>query len=247
MTSKAKVFILSWILLTIGVLVPNFAFAEGFSCSDIFVKSNVSSFRGETETVFGQAVSFLRVDSNSLNMRKISSALLDNDKAIFIGIAENSHMYIVAGRYRYDGDFLISEPSISYSEKLSEGVVIRLEDSDGSLKKSLVEYFNAGNRPRSVDCVSGVCSIISRVSQMKVNESTLRTLFPQVFLRKVLQHGFTKPNGEEIGVQLLVVGDERIEDLVRKMQTRSLVEIAKLAAVLTPFIGFSAGSAHFIH
>jgi hypothetical protein len=184
-----------------------------------------TEFIPQSETIFGQDLHYLRVPSRYLRQGILFSAKrLDSQSALFIGIEPNGHTYLLAGGTRYDGNSPTQEQSIRKTKLLSSGIVIRIEDPDGKLTQNIEQYLNKHNEPFAFNCASGTCLITWRANQITIDEKRLRTIFPKVLLERYVDGVVRDGNGNELNLDVFVLGDSSLAGLIEAMEERQKSE-----------------------
>ncbi len=122
--------------------------------------------------------------SSNLTFGKLSSSKLNSKNAVFIGIIEKGHAYIVAVENRFDGHYFDWKSSLKKTDRLHRGIVIRLEDSDGTFKNKVENFIQKGNVP-STTCVSGVCTVMNKSQAVSINGKKYTIFIPLIFSKKL--------------------------------------------------------------
>lgn len=217
-------------LLFLAVMLPELSYALPQACVDAFSHPGEKTaaslltppgFEEIEITLFNKQVQALRVKSSDLKKGLISTAKLAPEKAVFIGIDPYGHMYIVAGKYRFDGNMFLKPSSLRSVNFLSQGIVIRIEDQDGAILNNVVNYLRNGATSSGLTCVGDACTIINQATDLNVNDERLYTNFPVRFLRQVIEHGFTSQTANGLDVQIIVIGDSDPKSLIRSMSSRT--------------------------
>ena len=228
-----KQFFISFIFLSLFT----FGAIANQTCANIFFSPTpIRDFIEAPTTLWASKVNFLRVPSQKLKSGKLLASNLNSSNALFIGIQPNGHMYIVTERYRFDGDFIHGTPTLKETNLLNEGIVIRLEDSDGSLKNSVENYFFENGAPKSLNCVSGVCKVLGSTNELTFDKRELSAFMPLSFLRKTIQQKVTDKFGRPVRVQLFILGDRDVNELVSAIRTTTH-NISVMYGLIGPIVG----------
>lgn len=213
----------------------------GLSLLFILVQSSVMASSGcdrvflgewETATYKNELVSYKRVSSEHLKRKFLAADLLNEEDAVFIGITEMGHMYLVADGFRYDykgRSFLKTATSKKDNNLLNEGVVIRLEDKTGEIAQGIDEYFLEHEGDKAISCIKGSCRALSHSGAIDLNEKSLNSILPSRFLKNYLKNGIENS-------ELFIVGDQSF-----KKTLKSLVDITNEQIYQVGLHGFLYG------
>lgn len=209
----------------------------GPHCS-ISLKSILSDLTNELEVqshvtkVFGSDRHYIQIPSSQLKQGKISSSVLNKEKAIFIGIQDNGHSYIVAVGKRFDGEMLYNPPKIKDSDFLSKGLVIRIEDKDGTLSDKIQLILAENQKPLSLSCVSGACKIINNSKELNVNDENLKEVLPITLVKKLIMGHLKNNTGETFNSDIILLGDGELSKQIDKIRLASYSRIGEQTFIL---------------
>lgn len=194
------------------VVYPMHAMSVG-RCPSAFPNANQTNWVEEKIKVFDESISVRRLTGQSLRYRSVLVSDFAPERSVFIGMMPNRHMYVMAAGYRYDGNLFQMETTLRDSRILSPGVVVRLEDDDGTLYQNFKSYFESAVLPASFNCVTGVCMLSREASDLPLR----RTLYPHQLMKQLM----TGDLGPRIKREILIVGDHDVARLMQISQKES--------------------------
>lgn len=215
------------IFLFVLTLSHFFVFSHAYAdkaslCAALFKNSiGVQKFFGETPLRHIEK-------TDSLRPQDLYYDYSPND--IYIGIS-GGHTYFWINGYRYDGGLnLVTQLSkVRQLDTLSYGVIVRVKNAPNEIIESLMKRLETNNKPISITCSSGVCRFLggSGLSLPKVTR-----YYPSYFLNSILNNGIKTKNGEELKIDLTVVG---INSFQKNITSSRGTEVF-YTAVTVPFI-----------
>lgn len=156
---------------------------------------------------------------------KIKNGLFDikktdiySDDAVVVGVADNGHMYMVAGGKRFDGEPLTRASKVRKSTLGSEGVFFKIDLSpERALKVKQAIEAQAGSR--NLSCIHGACRILQQ------NDIVIASEKPGVMLRiRPIMQGLTKGDvtvgGKSSNVRMFASSQESFDQFIQNMPTK---------------------------
>lgn len=230
---KAKAFLT---YLIVSLLIPT----QGFSypkegCNELLRQSEFRvdyELTPSVESIRGTTIHYWR--SSRRNMRK--SDLVKEEPAIFLGVDGEGHTYLVAGKYRYDGELFRTQPTLRESGALSEGLVVRIPDPGGVNTKKIERYLESQGPPKSLTCVSGVCKILSNSgTDISLSRNYVDAFLPSQLLTTLAKRGVVNSKGESMDIEMIILGNKQS---MRSIQDRALSRTQEKASVILAIATF---------
>ncbi len=169
--------------------------------------------RVSRETLFGNEIEVRRVGRSQLiDGKSLFGEDLGGEDAVFIGLNSLGHMYLVANVYRYDGKMAFEKPTLNTrSSILDRGLVLRIQDTDGTLQDQIIDYFKENGAPRAIDCSAGACKVMNNSTGIQLARTYKQMLMPEELVKKIVVEGVKNSKGEDLQVQLFVIGNGSVE------------------------------------
>jgi hypothetical protein len=153
----------------------------------------------------------------------------ETENTVYIGIDVYGHVYVVAGRRRYDPGFFDEEPNFNaHSDLLDEGIIIAISDEKSVIKNDIIKFLDEHGPPRSLDCTSGACKLFNEATDLKLNHQSLSALLPHTLVEKLLGGELSTINGAKVSTKLMVVGPSSLENAIGAVRYREKRELLHL-------------------
>lgn len=189
----------------------------------------------ETATFKNQLISYKRVSSDNLKRNYLAADLLNEKEAVFIGITEMGHMYLVANGFRYDykgRSFLKKATAKKNNNLLNEGVVIRVEDKHGEIAQGIDEFFLEHEGDKAISCIKGSCRALSHSGAININDKTINSILPSRFFKNYLKNGIE-------GSELYIVGDHSFKKTLKALENITNEQIYQVGLHGFLYAGFT--------
>lgn len=189
---------------------------------DASMESRVENWDGVNVVVTpklfeGQWIEMRRVQRSQLiGGHSMMGELLGGDTAFFIGLNSGGHMYLVSNVYRYDGKFGFDNSTLRQSTSvLDRGIVLRIQDRDGSIQDQIINYLKQNGAPRAINCAAGVCRVMNESSQIRVARNLREVVLPSALIKRMILDGVRGSDGQQKKVQLFMIGNAEPETVIQ--------------------------------
>ena len=169
------------------------------------------------QLLFGKLIDVRHIErSELLGGHKMMAELLGGESAFFIGLNSGGHMYLVSNVYRYDGKFGFDNSTLrEKTSVLDKGLVLRIEDKDGSIQDNIINYLKEIGAPRAINCNAGVCKILNESSQIKIARNMKQIILPSALIENIIVKGIKNKNGTDKKIQMFVIGNSQPEAILK--------------------------------
>lgn len=198
----------NWLIKTLFILLLSFNAIADPSCDNSYITST------ELETVYNTDINYQRVSSDHLKQGHLPANLLNEEQAVFVGMTDRGHMYIVADGFRYDykgKSFFKRATQRKSNNLLSKGIVIKLEDLSGEIALGVEEFFEQNLNAKAISCIKGSCKAISHSGVININDNGMSSVLPSRFLKKYITNGIENS-------QLFVLGDNSLASMAKYLK-----------------------------
>jgi len=151
---------------------------------------------------------------------------------LLIGMRDPAHIYLAAGRRRFDGD-IFRRLKVKERDAIPQGIVVRFlgipVKSLNAIRRRLEEY--AGREQRTLTCANSACKLIARAANLEIDDhADLRPFLPSHVLptrtmRKLIERGVRNHAGEPVEVQIYKTDPRPLESILAEAR-RAEIRIA---------------------
>jgi len=160
---------------------------------------------------------------------------------LLIGLRAPAHIYLAAGRRRFDGD-IFRRLKVKERDAIPPGIVVRFlgvpVKSGNAIRRRLEEY--AGREQRTLTCANSACKLIARAANLEIDDhADLRPFLPSHVLptrtmRKLIERGVRNHAGEPVEVQIYKTDPRPLESTLgeaRRAEIRIAADHLRLLSV----------------
>jgi hypothetical protein len=157
----------------------------------------------------------------------------DDSNELLIGIRPPSHIYLSAGRNRFDGD-IFRHLSVKQRDRVYPGIIVRFVDvpvkSINAIRRKLEEF--SGRERRTLTCSNSACQVIARAANIEIDDhADMRPFLPSHVLptrtiRKIIERGARNHSGGQVDTQIYTSDSRPLEATLAEMR-RAEIRIAK--------------------